>query len=150
MISYTLSPSVLKTFGTPEKPFLSFDQFINIVQWYRDVFYAVDNVKGFEKDIGTRYAIWTRRATSRYYNHIFFDQLTEDVTITFSIPRLDRNATFPIAVKIHDRKRVYFEHEQEIALERLSEGRAVLSGWKRVPEIRDFLLSQCHEAQCAA
>ena len=51
-ISYLLNPGVVKTFADPGKTFLTFDQFVTIVQWYRDTHYAPDHVEGFAKAVG--------------------------------------------------------------------------------------------------
>ncbi|MDO6732836.1 hypothetical protein Q4577_22735 [Marinovum sp. 2_MG-2023] len=147
MISYQRSPANLKTFCSPAKPFMAFNEFVDLVQWERDVCWAPDNVKDFEKEIGQVYNVWTRRSVSTYLRHIFPDELTDPVSISFEIPNLDKNATFPLLVRIFDDHGLYFEHEQELALERLVEGRFVLSGWKKVPKVRDFLLSQVTSAK---
>ncbi|WP_127044800.1 hypothetical protein [Pseudorhodobacter sp. E13] len=142
MITYQRSPANLKTFCSPGKPFMAFNEFVDLVQWERDVYWAPDNVKGFEQDIGQAYNVWTRRSVSVYHRHIFPDELTDPVTIAFEVPHLDKNATFPLVVKIFDDHGLYFEHEQELALERLVSGRFILSSWKKVPKVREFLLSQ--------
>ncbi|WP_306046595.1 hypothetical protein [Nioella sp. MMSF_3534] len=142
MIQYQISPGEIKTFASPFQPFLTFNEFVNIVQWYRDSSFAPDNVPGFEKDVGQAYNVWTRRAVSTYHRHIFPDELSEDVTIAFEIPHLERNASFPIRVTIFDTLGVYFEHEQEVVVERLVDGRFLLTGWRKVPQVAKFLLSQ--------
>ena len=142
MINYQITPAVIKTFASPDKPFVSFNEFVNIAQWYRDVHYAPDNVVGFEQDIGQAYNVWTRQSVSTYHRHIFPDELSEDVTISFEIPHLERNASFPIKITLFDELGVYFEHQQDVALERLVGGRFVLTSWRKIPQISKFLLSQ--------
>ncbi len=142
MYNYQLNSGVIKTFASPDKPFVSFNEFVNIAQWYRDVHFAPDNVVDFEKDIGKAYNVWTRKSVCTYHRHIFPDELSEDVTVSFEIPHLDRNASFPIKITMFDSLGVYFEHQQEVALERYVNGRFVLTGWRKVPTISKFLLSQ--------
>lgn len=142
MKTYTLSPGVLKTFASPGRPFLSFDQFVNVVQWYRDVYYAADNVNNFSEDIGRTYSVWTRSAVSNYIRHIFPDELTHDISISFEIPDLKFASWFPILVRMYDQDGLFFWHEQKAVVERNIGGRFVLSSWKKVPAIRDFLLSE--------
>lgn len=142
-ICYDLSPGVLKTFADPGKKFLTFDQFVTIVQWYRDTHYAPENVPGFEKDIGTKYAVWTRSSTSSYFRHVFPDELDGDFTISFEIPSLESKAWFPLLVRMYDDQGLIFLHEQKLVIERNVEGRFMLSSWQKVPAIRDFVISQC-------
>lgn len=141
-ISYKITPSVLKTFADPSKPFLSFDQFVNIAQWYRDDYYARDHVPGFDADIGTAYLVWTRHTSSSYFRHIFPDQLTKDLTISFEIPHLEHASWFPLVIKVFDEDGLYFLHEQQLVIERNVGGRFMLSSWRRVPGLRAFLTSQ--------
>lgn len=142
MKQYQITPGSIKTFAEPGKPFLAFNEFVNIAQWYRDVHYAPDNVVGFEKDIGRAYNVWTRQSVSTYHRHIFPDELTEDLTITFEIPNLERNASFPIRITLSDAFGVYFEHEQDVVLEREVNGRFALTSWRKIPQVATFLLSE--------
>lgn len=142
-ICYPLSPGVLKTFADPGKDFLTFDQFVTIVQWYRDTHYAPDNVPGFLKDVGRKYAVWTRSASSSYFRHVFPDEMAGDFTISFEIPSLESRAWFPLVVRMFDDDGLIFQHEQKLVIERCVGGRFVLSSWQKVPTIRDFLISQC-------
>ena len=142
-ISYVLSPGVLKTFADPGKPFLTFDQFVTIVQWYRDTYYAPDHVEGFSEAVGVDYMVWTRSANSSYYGHVFPDELTSDFRIAFSIPSLDSKAWFPLVVRMYDGENLVFKHEQKLVIERRVNDRFVLSSWQKVPEISDFITSQC-------
>lgn len=142
MITYQISPGEVKTFASPAKPFLAFNEFVNIAQWYRDVYFAPEHVSGFERDIGQLYNVWTRRSVSAYHRHIFPEELTDALTISFEIPHLERNATFPIRITLFDDFGVYFEQDQEVVLERNIGGRFVLSGWRKVRPVADFLLSQ--------
>lgn len=141
--TYKLSPGMLKTFADPGKPFLTFDQFVTIVQWFRDDYFAPDHVSGFSEDIGRAYQVWTRSAVSSYHRHIFPDELVGDITISFEIPSLDSAAWFPLVVRMYDDQGLYFLHEQKLVIERNLGDRFVLSSWRKVPEVRDYLLSQC-------
>ncbi|MCV6592364.1 MAG: hypothetical protein OIF48_05385 [Silicimonas sp.] len=142
-ITYRLTPGVLKTFADPGKGFLTFDQFVTIVQWYRDTHYAPDHVEGFADAVGRDYMVWTRSATSSYFRHVFPDALTSDFTIGFSIPSLDSRAWFPLEVRMYDGQELVFQHVQKLVMERKVKDRFVLSSWQKVPPIREFLLSQC-------
>lgn len=141
-IFYRITPQVLKTFANPSIPFLSFDQFVTIAQWYRDEYFAPDHVKGFSADIGKAYLVWTRFTSSVYHRHVFPDQLRESLCISFEIPHLDYASWFPLAIKIYDGAGLIFEHEQKLVIERNIDGRFVLSSWKKVVELRSFLISQ--------
>lgn len=142
-ISYLLNPGVLKTFADPGKTFLTFDQFVTIVQWYRDTYYAPDHVEGFADAVGSDYMVWTRSANSSYFRHVFPDELTSDFRVTFSIPSLDSKAWFPLVVRMYDGEELVFKHEQKLVIERKVNDRFVLSSWQKVPAIRDFVMSQC-------
>lgn len=142
-ISYRLNPGVVKTFADPGKPFLTFDQFVTIVQWYRDTYYAPDHVEGFSKSAGVEYMVWTRSADSSYYRHVFPDELKTDFRVAFSIPSLDSPAWFPLVVRMYDGENLVFKHEQKLVVERLVNDRFVLSSWTKIPGLRDFLQSQC-------
>lgn len=140
--SYQMTPQVLKTFADPSKPFLSFDQFVNIAQWYRDEYYARDNVAGFDQDIGTAYLVWTRHTSSTYFRHIFPDLLENEVTISFEVPHLNHASWFPLVIKMYDPEGMIFAHEQQLVLERKVAERFVLSSWRREPALAEFLRSQ--------
>lgn len=142
MINYTITRGSVKTFQEPFKPFLSFNETINIAQWYRDVHWAPDNVSGFQQDIGRVYNVWTRRTETAYHRHIFPDELAGPVTISFEIPNLDKQASFPLIIKIFDEDGSYFEHQQELVLERLGDGRNAITGWRKIPQVRNFLTAQ--------
>jgi len=141
MQTYEITPGQMRTFGVPAHDFLTFDQYVNVVQWYRDLYYATDSIPGFARDIGVRYRIWTRRTSCTYHRHIFFDQTRRPVTIGFSIPHLQHRATFPIRAVLFDADGLYYEHEQEIAVEhRVGEGFR-LTSWSKVPPLADYLTS---------
>jgi len=146
MITYKISPGSVKTFAAPDKPFLAFNEFVNIVQWYRDVHWAPDNVPGFDQDIGKTYNVWTRHSVSTYHRHIFPDELAEPISISFEVLGLEKNASFPVRICLFDEYGMYFEHEQELVMERMVGGRFVLTGWKKVPNVREFVLAQGKQA----
>lgn len=138
MITYKLSHAVLKTFADAGKDFLTFDQFVTIVQWWRDVHMAPDYVPGFSDDIGKVYNVWTRTAVSSYHRHIFPDELCNDLTISFCIPHLMRASYIPLEVEIFDEDGTYFRHQQRLAFERMVGGRFVLTSWKKIPSVAKF------------
>lgn len=142
---YTLKPNLLKTFADPGLPFLRFDQFISIVQWYRDVHFTPDNVPGFAEDIGKRYLVWTRHSISTYHRHIFPDALREPITISFHLPTPVRRTRLPLSVRMFDSAGLYFEHEQELVLELYNPERErfAIARWTSIPPIRDFVLANC-------
>ncbi len=141
-ICYRLNPGMLKTFADPGKGFLTFDQFVTIVQWYRDSYYAPDHVPGFAEAVGRDYMVWTRSADSSYYRHVFPDELTGDFNVAFSIPSLESRAWFPLEMRMYDGQDLVFKHVQKLVVERNVNGRFVLSSWHKIPAIRDFLQSQ--------
>ncbi|MDJ0630503.1 MAG: hypothetical protein QNJ44_19760 [Rhodobacter sp.] len=138
--TYELLPGVLKTFADPGIPFLTFAHFVDIVQWYRDVYFAPEHVPGFEQDIGKKYQVWTRSATSLYERHLFPGELGGPVTISFEIPSLPSAAWFPLFVSMYDDQGLYFRHEQKLVIERNIGDRMVLSSWQKVPTVRNFLV----------
>ncbi len=143
MISYNLSPGDLKTFSVPGKPFLSFDQFLNIVQWYRDYHYAAENISNYAEHAGKNFTVWTVRQHSTYLQHVWLDQLKSDLILTFEIPHLERNATFPLRVRLIGKDgELFFTNIQELAVERLIDDRFVLTSWRRIPDLRDFLIKE--------
>lgn len=151
MKTYRISPGSLKTFSVPGKPFLSFDQFLNVVQWYRDYHYAAENVDRFSELAGKEFSVWTVRQNSCYFRHVWLDQMSTDLTLTFEVLPLDRNATFSLKIELSgENGELYFQHLQELAVERLGQNGFVLTSWRRIPEIRNFLLSQVAERTVAA
>jgi len=143
MKTYQISPGSLKTFSVPGKPFLSFDQFLNVVQWYRDYHYAAENVERFSTLAGKEYSVWTVRQNSSYFRHVWLEQLSSDLKLSFEVLPLVRNATFSLQIELSGPNgELYFSHFQELAVERLGKNGFVLTSWRRVPEIRDFLLSE--------
>lgn len=151
MISYQISPGSLKTFSVPGKPFLSFDQFLNVVQWYRDYHYAAENVEHFTSLAGKEYSVWTVRQNSSYHRHVWLDQLSTDLTLSFEVLPLERSATFSLQVELSGAKgELYFSHFQELAVERLGANGFILTSWRRIPGIRDFLLKETSGEKMAA
>ncbi|MEM6478578.1 MAG: hypothetical protein AAF647_05985 [Pseudomonadota bacterium] len=147
---YDLTPGQIKTFGDPSKPFLSFDRFVEIVQWYRDVHFAPDNVPGFREEIGAVYQVWTHSAMSTYHRHIFPNELTGPLKLSFEIPSLESSAWFPLHVKLFDDEGLYFAHEQKLVIERKVGERFMLTSWRKVPNLRNYLLSQVAQEEVAA
>lgn len=137
---YLLNADDLKTFADPSLPFLTFAHFVEIVRWYRDYHFALQNVRGFRTDCGSAYQVWTRSTTSSYLRHIFPNEITEPVVLSFEIPKLESPAWFPLRVEIYDNNGTYFIHEQQLVIERNIGDRMAISSWQKVPAIRDFLL----------
>lgn len=143
MISFSLSAATLKTFACSGSNFLSFDEFLNIVKWYRDCHYAAENIRNFEQRVGVEFNVWTRSLRCTYHRHVFLDEVKHALTLSFEVPHLDRRATFPLVVKLFDAQGAYFVCEMELAMERFADNHFVLSSWQRTPDIRDFLLQEC-------
>lgn len=140
---YELNHADLYTFALSGMPFLTFDEFLNIVKWYRDGYYAGSNVKGFSNDVGRKYSVWTRHTVSNYYRHVVLEEIIGDLYLSFEIPDLNRRGSFPLLVKLYDEGGDYFVHQQELAVERFVNDRFVLSSWAKVPPLSEFLKSQC-------
>ncbi|WP_223640638.1 hypothetical protein [Rhodobacter sp. TJ_12] len=146
MIAYRISPDKLRTFGTEGKPFLSFDQFLNLVQHFRDDHYAAQHIQGFVEEVGRFYSIWTVTQESRYFRHIWFDQIDSDLSIEFQILPLTQSSNFLLDIALRGADgALYFTNRQKLAVDRLVGDRFVLASWKRIPGLRAFL-----EAQAAA
>jgi hypothetical protein len=124
-------------------PFMNFAQFNNLVQLYRDEYWASQYVEDFINDIGVRYNVWTRSTVNTYYRHIFFDEIKKPISISFRIPHLSRNATIPLHVSLFDEDGVFFTQEQLLAIERINGTKRNMCGWRKIDTVRDFLLSQC-------
>jgi len=144
MAVYQIPKPILCSFGQVGKPFLSFDQFNNVVQKYRDEHYAAQNIENFADNIGVAYNLWTIDAQSRYFRNLFFAAVWKPISISFCIPHIDHAASFPLAITIFDEDGVYFTQEQRIAVERRTGDGFTLTSWRRIPAIRDFVLSE-HE-----
>lgn len=140
VFEYELTPDNLKTFASPGIPFLTFAHFVDIVQWYRDVYFAPDHVPGFKEDIGKAYQVWTRSTVSTYERHIFPRELSMPVTVQFSLPKPTSAAWFTLVVKMFDGHGLYFQHEQKLVIERNIGNRMVLSSWKKIDGLRSFVL----------
>lgn len=145
MITYELIPGVVKTFGDPSVPYLPFDHFSNIVKWYRDFYWAADNVPGYETDIGVRYNVWTRSTRSEFLRHVFPDQLAEPLVLTFEVPSLDSNSKVPLLVRLLDTDGVYFQQLQFLAFEKHIHGRFRPTSWKKIAPVRQFLFKECNK-----
>ena len=138
-IAYQLKPDLVRTFAMSGLPFLTFYEFNDMAGWYRDVHFAPDHVAGYKEDIGKSYTVWTKSATSEYRRHIFLDELKSEVTMSFAIPSLDTASWFPLRIQLFDRDGLYFQHDQKLVVERMSEGRSTLTSWKKVPQLQACL-----------
>jgi hypothetical protein len=143
MASYKIPPATLMSFSDPGKPFLSFDQFLNVVQWFRDNIYALEHIQNYTSLAGKEFTMWTVRQESSYHQHIWFDQLDEDLELSFEVLPLDRNSSFSLKVELRlSNGDLCFRHTQELAVEKMGKNGFRMTSWKKVPEIRDFLLMQ--------
>ena len=142
MAEFKISKPALLAFGQIGKPFLSFDQYNNVVQVYRDEFYAAQRIPNFLTDVGHKYNLWTVNSVNRYMRNLFFDDVDGYVSISIEIPNIDKKSSFPFIIKIFDNNGVYFEQNQNIAVEvNRGEGFKITS-WTKVPPIREFVLSE--------
>ncbi|MCB1327941.1 MAG: hypothetical protein KDK28_00045 [Maritimibacter sp.] len=142
MVVYDISKSFLLAYAQPDRPFLSFDQFNNLVRLYRDEFYATQYVEGFIYDIGVRYNVWTVDTVNRYHRHLFFDRIRGRTSISFEIPHARANATIPLEIAIFDEGGLYFTQRQRVTIEHLVGGKPVLCGWRKIDTVRDFVLRE--------
>lgn len=147
--TYPLSPNFIKTFATSGLPFLTFYEFNDLTGWCRDTYFTADHVAGYEDDIGKNYSIWTHEATSAYRRHIFLDDLSKDIKVSFEIPNLNTASWFPLRIRLFDSKGLYFQHDQKLVVERISDGRHTLTSWKKIPQLQDCL-PRLHRQSCPA
>lgn len=138
-ISYSLKPDFIRTFATSGYPFMTFYEFNDLAGWCRDTYFAPDHVAGYGEDIGKAYTVWTHDAVCAYRRHILPDQLNGPVEISFEVPFLDAASWFPLRICLFDRDGVYFQTEQKLVVERIDEGGAALTSWKKIPQLRDSL-----------
>ena len=150
MAVFEIKQSTLMSFAAPEKPFLAFDQFCNIVQYYRDVHYAPNFIRNFQTDIGRRYNLWTAELSAYYKRNLIFDDLIQEIKISTSLGNVTKNSTFPICFELFDQDGLYFSLVQQIAVERFIEGRFHLTSWRKVDTICEFVLQEQNPIQTAA
>lgn len=139
MKQYEIHRPFLMQLAKNDVPFVTFDQFNNLVKLYRDEFYATQHVDGFINDIGVAYNVWTVECTNHYRRHLWLDRITQPIWITFDVPELQRHATIPLHIKIFDDDGVYFEQRQRISLERRIEDRFFLCSWRKIEPVRQFV-----------
>lgn len=138
-ITYQLESAFVKTFAMSGLPFLTFYEFTDLTGWYRDMYFAPKHVAGYREDIGKVYTVWTRETTSTYHRHIILDALKKDLSISFEVPSLDAASWFPLRIRLFDDDGLYFEHDQKLVVERLSDGKSALTSWKKIPQLADSL-----------
>lgn len=143
MKTYQIPKTMFRMFASEGVPFMNFAQFNNLVQMYRDEFWASQHVEGFIYDIGVRYNVWTRSTNNTYYRHVFFDEIKTPISISFRIPHLTRNATVPLHIALYDEDGVYFTQEQLLAIERIEGSKKSICGWRKIDTVRDFLIAEC-------
>lgn len=142
MKTYEIHKPFLMQLAVDGVPFVSFDQFNNLVKLYRDDFYASQYVEGFTYDIGVEYNVWTVDCHNRYYRHLWFAQITKPIWISFDVPNLNRNATIPLLIKIFDEDGLYFQQEQNICMERRVGDRFSVCSWRKIEAVRNFVESE--------
>lgn len=144
-IHYALTPNMVRTFATAGFPFLTFYEFTDLAGWYRDTHFAPDHVPGYKTEAGHSYTVWTLDTTSAHRRHIFLDDLKGDVTLSFTVPSLDQAAWFPLRIRLFDRGGLYFQHDQKLVVERLTDEGGKLTSWKKIPNLR-IALERLHAA----
>lgn len=142
MAVYNIAKPRLLTYGQLGVPYLSFDRFNNIVQVYRDEYYAAQRIDDFLLDMGVTYMMWTASLENRYLRNLIFDEIDGYISISIEIPNIDKKSTFPFEIKIFDEKGVFFIQHQEIAVQTRSGNGFKLTGWRKVPSIREFVLEE--------
>lgn len=153
MAVYHIDQQELAQFCLPGYAFVSFDQFGNIVQRYRDGRYAAENIEHFARDIGQAYNLWTVTANSRYRRNLFIAEVPDGVYISLNVPAIETNAVFPLRISIFDEVGEYFSQYQDIAVEKRFEGREGqadhfrLVAWRKVESIRDFVISESEKLE---
>jgi hypothetical protein len=138
-IAYVVKPQSIKTFAVSGQPFLTFYEFDDLAGWYRDTYFAPDNVPNYEKEVGTAYTVWTHETHNFYRRHIFPDSLKKPVTISFEITNLDTSAWFPLRIRVFDDDGLYFQCDQRLVVESLGKDGGRLTSWKKIPALRDGL-----------
>lgn len=145
MKTYQIPKAMFRQFANLGIPYMNFAQFNNLVQMYRDEYWASQYVEGFMWDVGVKYNVWTRRTVNTYHRHIFFDEIHLPIWIAFEIPNLNKRATIPLYVTLFDDEGLYFTQEQLLVVERIEGATKAIRGWRQIETIRDFLLSECPE-----
>ncbi len=138
-ISYTLKPGFVRTFAHSGYPFLTFYEFTELAGWCRDTYFAPDHVPGYAQDVGKTYTVWTHDTFSAYRRHIILDALSGNLEISFEVPHLDAMSWFPLRICIFDRDGLYFQTDQKLVVDRIGDGGAALTSWKKIPALRDSL-----------
>ena len=138
-ITYKLSANFVRTFATSGLPFLTYYEFNELTGWCRDTYFAPDHVTGYREDIGKAYTVWTHEAISAYRRHVFLDDISQDIQVSFEIPFLNTASWFPLRICLFDRDGPYFQNDQKLVVEPLSDGRPTLTSWKKVPQLKNCL-----------
>ncbi|WP_428336302.1 hypothetical protein [Paenirhodobacter sp.] len=145
MITYEIHRPFLMQRAKEGVPFLSFDQFHNLVKLYRDDFYAAQNVAGFAQDIGQNYNVWTVDCQSRYHRHLWFSEVRAPVWISFEVAEPSKPARLPLQVRIFDAGGLYFEQLQHICFERRVGQRFQVCSWRKIEPVRSFISGEIGE-----
>ena len=143
-IAYPVAPASIRTFAASGLPFLTFYEFGDLAGWFRDVYFAPDQLEGYKQDAGVEYNVWTHEARSLYLRHVFLDKISKDMAVSFSIPALDSLSWFPLQIRLYDSQGLYFQQDQKLVVDRIRNGRSQLTSWKRIPKL-SATLSRLHQ-----
>ena len=138
-VAYRLSPEFIRSFATSGLPFLAYYEFCDLAGWHRDTYFAPDHVDGYSDAIGKSYTVWTYETTSQYRRHIFLDRIGKDMAISFEVPSLQAASWFPLRIRVSDGEGLYFQQDQKLVVDRLCEGRASLTSWRKIDGLREAL-----------
>jgi hypothetical protein len=139
---YQITRSFFEQFEKEGRPFLSFDQYDNLVRKYRDEHYAVECIESFSEDVGRRYNLWTVETQNRYFQNLFFNQIKAPLIIEFSIPNAQRKASFPLSISVYKDGDLVFTQKQIIAVQKIVGNKAKTVGWRKIAPIQQFVSSQ--------
>lgn len=138
-VTHRLTPALVRSFATSGYPFLTFYEFNHLTGWCRDHRFVPTCVPGYDDDLGRVYNVWTHEAQCIYRRHILLDALAGDISVTFEIPHLDAMSWFPLRISVLDRGGLYFQTDQKLVVERIRDGKAALTSWRKIPQLRETL-----------
>lgn len=97
-----------------------------------------------------RYNVWTVDTQNRYYRNVFFTEIVKPIQMSFEILDADSAVTIPLKITMFDEDGIIFVQTQRITVSRFVNGKFRRSSWRKVPEIRDFVLSQAAQSLMTA
>lgn len=147
MVSFKIPNELLEQFKTADVPYMSFDQFNNLVKIYRDEHYAAKHIENFVADIGRQYNLWTVDTYNRYSRNLFFDQITKPLYISLLIPHCDKAKYFPLLISIYDEDDEYFSQEQNVAVQRIIGSKVRPTSWRKIEALSDFVLAEVEDSK---